>query len=608
MKIKSIKTIKTAMPVPMPSAEERQRMLQDDYAVAPYTGHSPQSVEHLPYTGKSELAKLLQDKTFDGLDPKTVLQLPTIHKLDRNMMVEINGDNYYIVHVVPSKEVGRKSVYDGVEYVKGDRYAGKIVAIRATDGEAVEFPYDETVDKIRMPQELKEETARNMNEKIRAYNSKLEKINQASGMTRLNLQIVSAEQDIEERVETLVGMINSVKEKQNNPADMSAHDEWIQRIFTQVENREISLVDAFHTISYMYMDKPEELIQDIENSSINIPDEIKNALISMAHQEIRNREQNIEKQRQETINREQRKEEEWSEDTIEEKPIGEISDTDIPGGSYKKLPSYVRPEKMQGSLHKTITGLQKDLQELTAVGQALQSLRNYIGDLEKGQRSNSYMQSKEGQEIVDNIILYLNEIQAFSKRYKENIIQDGTINPKLFGTNGKSLGNALLAITLKNIIVIIYNTIKPFIQNNEVDQTTTDITNTEMHQENQEERQARKTHDLTKMSMNEEMWNNFTKLYKKSSLELDSEMPMTKNEIADEKYGMKGITYDTALPQSWVNECAEKGFDVRPHFVWIYEDGNTLGKPGPVTQEGEKMTSLPEFNATYLTASKKIAK
>ncbi len=47
-----------------------------------------------------------------------------------------------------------------------------------------------------------------------------------------------------------------------------------------------------------------------------------------------------------------------------------------------------------------------------------------------------------------------------------------------------------------------------------------------------------------------------------------------------------GVTFDTALPQPWVDWAREKGTDVRGHFVWGYDDkAPTFGRPLPLTDK-----------------------
>ncbi len=59
----------------------------------------------------------------------------------------------------------------------------------------------------------------------------------------------------------------------------------------------------------------------------------------------------------------------------------------------------------------------------------------------------------------------------------------------------------------------------------------------------------------------------------------------TTAEIADRLYF--GITYDTALPQLWVDEYARYGYNPVGDFVWIYPEGYIMGMPGPLCQEAK---------------------
>ena len=51
-----------------------------------------------------------------------------------------------------------------------------------------------------------------------------------------------------------------------------------------------------------------------------------------------------------------------------------------------------------------------------------------------------------------------------------------------------------------------------------------------------------------------------------------------------------GITFDTALPQPWVNWARDdKGVDVRGQFVWGYDKkAPAFGRPLPLTAEANQ--------------------
>jgi hypothetical protein len=67
-----------------------------------------------------------------------------------------------------------------------------------------------------------------------------------------------------------------------------------------------------------------------------------------------------------------------------------------------------------------------------------------------------------------------------------------------------------------------------------------------------------------------------------------SNVMQTVSEAALARY--KDKTYDCALPQSWVDACYERGFEVRGNFVWLYD--NFCGRPAPITEEGERICSI----------------
>lgn len=54
-------------------------------------------------------------------------------------------------------------------------------------------------------------------------------------------------------------------------------------------------------------------------------------------------------------------------------------------------------------------------------------------------------------------------------------------------------------------------------------------------------------------------------------------------QVAEEILGLQ--EYDAALPQEWVDECLNAGYDPRGSFVWAYGTGQILGSPFPLTKE-----------------------
>ena len=68
---------------------------------------------------------------------------------------------------------------------------------------------------------------------------------------------------------------------------------------------------------------------------------------------------------------------------------------------------------------------------------------------------------------------------------------------------------------------------------------------------------------------------------------------MTFNELAEQTY--PGVTFDTALPQQWVNVMAERGFDVRRNFVTL-DPKDSVAYMAPITTEGIRMAAIVASN------------
>ena len=67
----------------------------------------------------------------------------------------------------------------------------------------------------------------------------------------------------------------------------------------------------------------------------------------------------------------------------------------------------------------------------------------------------------------------------------------------------------------------------------------------------------------------------------------------TVNQATEERY--PGVTFDTALPQQWVNVMAERGFDVRRNFVTLYPK-DSVAYMAPITTEGIRMAAIVASN------------
>jgi len=73
--------------------------------------------------------------------------------------------------------------------------------------------------------------------------------------------------------------------------------------------------------------------------------------------------------------------------------------------------------------------------------------------------------------------------------------------------------------------------------------------------------------------------------------QLNNEDGLTVDQLAQRWY--PDTTYDTALPQTWVQSMQERGLDPRGHFVTMYpKDTGPFGYMAPITREGVRMAAL----------------
>jgi hypothetical protein len=441
------KWMKKAMSVPMPNQEELKMMNEEGHTVIPHIPRAKHSNETTPNLGKRELTEIIQEFEIDGIDIKTVVQLPTIAKFNENMLVEIDGEQYYIVHIIPDTK----------------KIPGSIIAIDAIENKLTTFPMEGTVDKIRPPAHIKQSIVENINQEIDKYNKKVEEIQKYAGMSKINLQIMSNEKHIDERLSNLQEMIKHFESKQNSPSQSKGYEAWQNRLMQEIKDGKMSDVDAFHTIIFKYQKTPQKLIDDLNSGSLQVPESIKQPLLKLFQKELENKSKAEQEKLQKSIEKSERMEETWEDiQGVEESPLSKIDESHIPGGHYTRLPSYSDFNAIQQQNYQILKSLNENVSDLNTVKNSLSNLRMYVADLDKGQRGKDFLSSPEGQTVIENVKLNLNDIKRFTKKYEIELFKDNKINPKLMGTGGKSSGNALLAVSLNGLINTLFNTINPF--------------------------------------------------------------------------------------------------------------------------------------------------
>lgn len=413
----------------------------------------------MPKTKKTDIEQILNDngivQLFNEMSPVTVLQLPKIFAPNDSNIVEIDGQQYYLAHVTESKTPGKSDPKRGLQ--KGVHYDGKIICLNMDSGQPIEFSYDEYANRITTPDINRRRSMEEVNEAINKYNQKIVGINKALGVEKLALQFTWIEGQIEERLQTLQGQLNAVQRKQDNPLSTSeGYREWIDFLRDGVSNRRFPLRDTFDTLIFLHKLNPQQLAEGIENNSVEVPQEIRAALLAIAYKEM----EMIQEKREDAISKEEERTERMESPLPEDKEpelqqLRPMTLEEMPETKYRKATEYQTLQSWAQSLYSQRTGIERNINELQELKNTFDSARQYLGALEKGTRGVDFLRSPEGRAIVDNLRAFLDRSESFLKKYAIDVIKDGTINPQLMGRSGQ-LGNALIGVALLRI----YTTIK----------------------------------------------------------------------------------------------------------------------------------------------------
>jgi chaperonin cofactor prefoldin len=435
-------------------------------------------LDKLPHSTKAQTQNTLQEivqsgagEIFEKLDVKSALSLPVIVNKDENKLVEILGELFYVIDVIEPREVKRKSTINGKEYAKGDFYEGEIILLNANNGNIEVKNYTEVADKIIKPTDVKRQMIQNLNEQIESWNKRVESLQNALGVTRINLQIFWAVDQIQKRLAVLENQEKSLQEKIDNPQSaFSSHEEFIGFLNQSIKEGRLNAIDTFDTLMFLYQSIPSDLIAKIESGEIQLDPKVKPVVLALAIQEAKARSEYENKEESDRTEREQKQDEEWEMDEgLTEEPLDKIREEDVRDSSYVKPNKYRSVHTLVSSFENAVASIRRDIKELKIVQSALSELAAHTASLEQGQRSMDYLRSEDGRVIVEAMKNFLDKAKLFVKRYKIDIFDENNkINKKLFGIHG-SAGNSFIAAALNRICVVIYGTIKDIIKKESVE-------------------------------------------------------------------------------------------------------------------------------------------
>jgi hypothetical protein len=404
------------------------------------------------------------EEALPGFD----LTLPKIIRYRPSDIRTINGKKCLVVDYEESKDYQRitKATPQRVkDMLVGNHYPGLVRTINLDTGMPETFTYDDVFDQIKGQSEvISEESRQKINKEIQAYNKRIDELDAATAnMSRLPLQIAKAEDMVRERIsvlETIIAVTDAKIEelKSQKPAGIGEMEEHVEQAIKGGNLGEKDFVDyVVHHYAYRY----DELVNDLQSGALQIPAGIQNA----ANLKIRLMNMGQAAFDSYTTKKKER---------MTEKPVTspfDIANQDIVGNlqelqqgdvpaSYK-TPGFHNLKGYIGSLQGTIIGCRKNRDRLVPIADGMAEIRNTIGKLPAGQRSQEYVSGPEGQVLLDQIAdLCNNKLRGWAETFSRDIVdQTGRIDTRHFGKSG-SMGNAMLIVALTRLFKIMSTFLK----------------------------------------------------------------------------------------------------------------------------------------------------
>lgn len=453
---------KISMAVPLPENIKSQMAQEGIFALL-------EKNPALPNMGVKEIRERINNLRSSGaveflnnVDPDTALLLPYIYKPSERNLVEVDGREYYAVSVTdpePAREAKKRQNVRGIEYQKGQTIpgtTGEIILMDVATGNPQTFAYTEVASKIRRPAIIRQRTLQTINKEIELWNEKVAAIEKSTGATRLNLQVAAAEDRIKSRIAELSGQEQNLQNSVSRPENISqAYMAWMS--YLQDHYQEFSPRDMFDTLLFLNQSNPQELLSRIESNEINVPEEVKNALVDIATQEVLKKQEKETKERTKQQQETERRQEELMEGKEPiETTLTPLTEEDIPEQPYEVPNKYKTLHTWTASLNRAIEGIRKDREDMQNILSTFGGLRRYIAGIEKSDR---FLSSPEGASVIQELRNFLDAAQVFIKRYNVDVIENGKVNSRLLGRSGTP-GNALIAVRLNNIYSIVLNNIR----------------------------------------------------------------------------------------------------------------------------------------------------
>jgi len=432
----------------------------------------PDVTDEFPKGGKTPHTKILKNTGADTIFGENTPKIRKIYMPKNDRIVSIDGKEYFLMETEKSTKTR-----DGYFLLMGPvaRDSNGKIDHENTGNTSVKVSYNQYKDQIaQSPIELKQKIDM-VNAFVDKYNDFVDKSQDKKfgTVTTLPLQIDWAERLIQERIKTLDSMIKSRDDNANKQKETLEKVKEVRKnltedvssgkIKTTPANYVVSILEqAFHSVPTL-----EELKSKLASLNeadmpfdLNANSILKKYMLAVVDWQIKARNDEKAKKGQEDVERSNRIEDQEL-DEIRELVLEKIKRVETIPGKYKKSTGYYGPEFAESSKHEADETQERDKDELMQVLATLTRARQTIIDLPN--KSNVYI-TGEGSVRLSQIQAFIDAAKIFIRRYKTDpFVKEGDevkINPKLFSASTSGLGNSLVSVALRQIILSVEQEIK----------------------------------------------------------------------------------------------------------------------------------------------------
>jgi len=386
------------------------------------------------------------------------LALPRVIFWKRDQVVEINGRRHVILDI---KEPTKRDFPNGVLTLL-DVETGDISTPDLT-------PHWDTLKSIG--RQLSQQDVAEVNAAIAKWNDKVANLGDTKNPTTWPLQIYVAEKTVNERLDTIDHMIQSIQARQQTtpstyPGFEKAKEEIAEDIRSGVISQEKDVIDSFVWLWFNNKAAAESIINQVEggatvgNLTPEIAAKIRSVLSVHSEAKAKARQKEIELAEKKRLQTEQLMGPAAKHPTVH--PFTPVDPIENP----PKPDKYFSPEKVVQQMHQQIQSLSADKVLLEPVSATLAQMREYLKNLPPGSRADKVLgDPNRGAEITETMRRFLADAKKFLANYVTDIFRvkkdeagnptdSYELNPALIGYRGGT-GNGEVAVMLNMIYSVV---------------------------------------------------------------------------------------------------------------------------------------------------------